>query len=158
MTFLSKAYIGLGANLGDPIQQLVDARVRLAALPATMSCRCSPLYVSSPVGYSDQADFVNCVLELETQSDVRNLFSSMQLIEQALGRVREVGNQNAPRTIDIDLLMFADLEINQTDLIIPHPRLRQRMFVLKPLRDLGVNIAACDETDLSDQVLHKLCI
>ena len=153
-----QALIGLGANLNDPIQQILDARVALTNLPLVTNWECSPLYVSTPVGYSDQPNFVNCVLSLKTSYDAYALFYQMQSVETKLGRIREEGNQNAPRLIDIDMLMFGDQQLNDPELIIPHPRIEERLFVIKPLADLGVQIEPNPSTDFSDQVLHQLTI
>ena len=158
MRTVTRAWLGLGANLGDPIQQLVDARIRLVDLPFVSTWQCSAMYVSSPVGYSDQADFINCVLELDVSVSAQDLFAQMQLIETALGRVRVQANQNAPRSIDIDLLMYGEHFIDEPDLVVPHPRMNQRLFVIEPLRQLGVRVEADQEIDFSDQHLHKLSI
>ena len=151
-----KAFIGLGANLGDPIQQIVDARAELAALDGVMSWRCSAMYVSSPVGYSDQPNFINCVLVLETHYQPHELFAHMQRVEEQLGRVRDPENQNAPRLIDIDLILFGDECLDDEQLIVPHPRLSERLFVLEPLRELGVQIKPDSHTDFTLQILHRL--
>jgi len=130
------AYLGLGANLGDPIQQIVDARESLRQLDSTRSLRCSSMYVSSPVGYDSQPDFINCVVELETTCSAIELLDRMQGIEHTLGRQRVIGNQNAPRLIDIDMLLFGDQTINEPRLTVPHPRMANRLFVIKPLLEL----------------------
>lgn len=155
------AYIGLGANLGDPIQQIVDARTMLSKLPSIHKLECSSMYVSSPVGYSDQPDFINCVVRIETSSAPHALFAAMQEIEQNLGRVRIDANQNAPRTIDLDLLIYGDQRISDEVLTVPHPRIGQRLFVLRPLLEF-LSVAALTEkgVDISDeypgQLLHRL--
>ena len=158
MSVLNRALIGLGANLGDPIQQILDARALLSALPLVASCESSYLYVSSPVGYSDQPNFINCALALETSYDAVQLFAQMQSIETHLGRVRVQGNQNAPRMIDIDLLLFGDQTSDDPVLTIPHPRICERLFVMQPLADLGVDMKADENVDFSDQILHRLSI
>jgi len=133
------AYLGLGANLGDPVQQIVDARRCLSRLNGVNSTRCSSLYLSAPVGYADQPSFVNCVLELTIHASMVDLFTGMQRIEAELGRVRDKGNQNAPRLIDIDLLLFGEERFATPTLMVPHPRILQRMFVLQPLSELLPN-------------------
>jgi len=130
------AYLGLGANIGDPIQQMVDAREALRCLATTQSLRCSSFYRSSPVGYDDQPDFINCVIELQTYCSPIELLDHSQSIEHSLGRRRDAGNQNAPRVIDIDLLIYGDLSIDTKHLTLPHPRMTQRLFVLEPLLEL----------------------
>lgn len=136
MSDLTKAYLGLGANLGDPVQQLVDARSLLSSCAGVDALRCSNFYLSSPVGCADQPDFVNAVVEVTTRLRADELFRHMQRIEQLLGRRRYENTQNAPRLIDIDLLLFANQTINEPDLVVPHPRLLQRLFVLVPLAEL----------------------
>ena len=158
MSVSNRALIGLGANLNDPIQQILDARVALTNLPLVASWQCSALYVSSPVGYSDQPNFVNCVLALNTHYDAYSLFGYMQTIETDLGRTRDKNNQNAPRLIDIDMLMFGDKQLADPNLIIPHPRMRERLFVLEPLADLGVDMKPDPAVDFGEQVLHRLSI
>ena len=131
------AYLGLGANLGDPIQQLVDARELISTLSATKSLRSSCFYSSSPVGFAEQADFINCVVELKTSDGPITLLENMQSIENTLGRKRVAGNQNSPRLIDIDLLLYGDQEIDTEVLNVPHPRMKERLFVLEPLLELS---------------------
>jgi len=133
---LTVAYLGLGANLGDPIQQMINAREALCRLGAAESLRCSSFYASSPVGYDAQPDFINCVLELKTRFTASELLNCMQSIENTLGRQRVVGNQNAPRQIDIDLLLYGNQQIDNERLTVPHPRMESRLFVLEPLLEL----------------------
>ncbi len=133
---LNLAYVGLGANLGDPIQQLIDAREALRRVPEMEALRCSSFYSSSPVGYDAQPDFINCVVEVHTRAAPYELFNQMQLIESNLGRERVVDNQNAPRLIDIDLLLYGDEQIDSERLIVPHPRMKRRLFVIEPLLEL----------------------
>lgn len=130
------AYLGLGANLGDPIEQIISARHALLSLGGISKGRCSSFYMSSPVGYDDQPYFINCVLELETCMTAIELLDLMQRIESNLGRTRVAGYQNAPRLIDIDLLLYGEQTINTERLIVPHPRMAERLFVLKPLLEL----------------------
>ncbi len=155
------AYLGLGANLGDPVQQLVDARLALEVLPSSIELRCSSFYVSSPVGYEDQADFINCVVELHTSLEPLALLDVMQGIENTLGRKRLVGNQNAPRLIDIDLLLYGNRTIDDECLIVPHPRMAERLFVLKPLLeliDLDEYQSCLENQDFGDQRLTRLAV
>lgn len=130
------AYLGLGANLGDPIQQIVDARSMLFHMLETQSARCSSMYLSSPVGYSEQAYFVNCVVELTTLASMTELFAYAQKVESRLGRVRDPSNKNAARRIDIDLLLFGEQSSSLSQLTVPHPRMNERLFVLEPLAEL----------------------
>jgi 2-amino-4-hydroxy-6-hydroxymethyldihydropteridine diphosphokinase len=130
------AYLGLGSNLNDRVQNIVDARQKLAQLDCVQSLGSSSLYVSSPVGYSEQADFINCALMVQVKVTAENFFAQTQEIEISLGRVRNPRNQNAARIIDIDLLLFGDEIINAAELTLPHPRLTDRLFVIKPLLEL----------------------
>ncbi len=151
---MTRAYLGLGANLGDPVQQIIDARNRLTAINGINELRSSSLYLTTPVGATPvgaapagdgaQRDFINCVFELHLQLGVEALFRQTQAIELELGRVRDSDNQNAARLIDIDLLLFDELTLNSDSLTLPHPRMHQRLFVLQPLAELDsqLNIGA----------------
>ena len=130
-------YIGLGANLLDPVQNVIDAkRLLVNGDNKNNSLQSSSLYLSSPVGYEDQPYFVNCVVALSTEYDCQSLFDLMQYIENKLGRTRDKSNQNAARSIDLDLLLFGDQIIESSNLIVPHPRISERLFVLQPLAEL----------------------
>jgi 2-amino-4-hydroxy-6-hydroxymethyldihydropteridine diphosphokinase len=155
------AYLGLGGNLGDPIEQLISARSALLALPKVLGGRCSYFYSSSPVGYDDQPDFINCVLELKVTSSALELLDDMQSIETDLGRKRVVNNQNAPRLIDIDLLLFGNQVIESERLIVPHPRMKDRLFVLRPLLELledNMYRTCLRNGKFEDQMLTQLAI
>lgn len=128
------AFIGLGANLGDPQQALRDALAALARLPGTRLVRSSRLYRSAPVD-AGGPDYVNAVAEIATRLDAQSLLAQLQGIEQAAGRERPY--RNAPRTLDLDLLLYGDGRIDSATLTVPHPRLRERAFVLVPLHELA---------------------
>lgn len=157
-----KAYIGLGANLDDPVGQIVAARKILSNAGFVHNIRSSSIYVSSPVGYEDQPNFLNCVVELEVTKTPRELFTLMRSTESKLGRVRDAGNQNAARRIDIDLLIYGDHDINEYDLVVPHPRMQYRLFVLLPLQELNPELArrhaSDNEADFAGQELHRLAL
>jgi len=159
MAIYTTVFLGLGANLGDPIQQLLDARSALFGLEGNVHGRCSSFYQSTPVGYEQQADFINCVVELQTELSAIELLNAAQNIELNLGRKRVKGNQNAPRIIDIDLLLFGSQTIETKRLSIPHPRMHQRLFVLRPLLEL-IEMSTyrffLENSDFSDQVVHRL--
>lgn len=129
------AYVGLGANLGDPVRQVRQALRELGDLPATKLVKQSSLYRTAPVGYADQPPFVNAVAQLETSLAPRALFDELKKIEHRHGRLR--GIPNGPRTLDLDLLMFADQRSRDENLILPHPRLHERAFVLVPLAEIA---------------------
>ncbi len=129
------AYVGLGSNLQDPAAQLKSAFAALAALPSTSVVARSSLYRSAPVGYADQPDFVNAVIALETELAPRALLDALLEIERRHGRVREF--QNSPRTLDLDVLLYGDLQLREPGLTIPHPRMHERAFVLVPLAEIA---------------------
>lgn len=128
------AYVGLGANLGDPQQALRDALGALSRLPGTRLVRSSRLYRSTPVG-AGGPDYLNAVAELHTGAAAPDLLRQLQAIERAAGRERPY--RNAPRTLDLDLLLYGSARIDSALLVVPHPRMRERAFVLVPLRELA---------------------
>jgi 2-amino-4-hydroxy-6-hydroxymethyldihydropteridine diphosphokinase len=131
------AWIGLGANLGDTHATLRHALTALAALPGSRLLRSSPIYRSEPID-SSGPDYLNAVAELETDLAAADLLAQLQAIEYRHGRERPF--RNAPRTLDLDLLLFGDAVIATENLTVPHPRLHQRAFVLRPLADLAPDL------------------
>ncbi len=129
-----KAFVGLGSNLGDREATIRRALDELARLPSTALTRASSLYDTEPVGDTEQPGFLNAVAELETELDARQLLWNLQLIERRLGRVRT--RRWGPRVIDLDLLLFGDEVWELPDLVVPHPELIRRSFVLVPLVEL----------------------
>lgn len=157
---LHTAYIGLGANLSQPREMITTALVHLNALPQTRLLLASSFYAAAPVD-ADGDDYVNAVAALETGLDPQALLTALQQIEAQLGRVRSY--QNAPRTIDCDLLLFDQQIIANDTLQVPHPRMHQRAFVLLPLLEIAPSIALPGLgpaqhylTDLSTQRIHRL--
>ncbi len=132
------AYIGLGSNLEDPVAQIKRALLALEGLPNTAVLATSSFYQTTPVGYADQPDFINAVCQLETDLPARTLLTHLLAIEQAQGRVRD-GKKNQPRTLDLDLLLYGNEVIQEPDLIVPHPRMHEREFVLVPLLEVLKN-------------------
>ncbi len=130
-----KAYLGIGTNLGDRMQNLADAISSINLLPFTKVADCSNVYETDPVGYENQNDFLNIVVEVETGLNSDNLLGAVLGIEAGLGRVRTI--KNGPRIIDIDVLLYENEIKNTETLILPHPRMMERDFVLKPLLDLN---------------------
>lgn len=126
-------FIGLGANLGDRKAALRDALAALGQMPAIKVVRVSPLYGSAPVD-AGGPDYLNAVAELATTLTPQALLQALQTIEQAAGRERPY--RNAPRTLDLDILWFGDRVIDTPELTVPHPRMAERAFVLRPLADL----------------------
>lgn len=129
------AYVGLGANLGDPRRQLEQALRELDELPDTRLRTRSSLYRSAPVGHAGQPDFVNAVAELETCLPATALLAELRAIEARHGRTRSFAN--APRTLDLDLLLFGEERIAVPGLTVPHPRMHERAFVLMPLVEIA---------------------
>ncbi len=130
-----EAYIGLGSNLGDPVHNIGSARLAIAKLEGVEEIAFSPLYGSRPVGPQDQPDYVNAVMRIKTRLSALDLLKQLQEIENAHGRVRSV--RWGARTLDLDILLYAQQLINQPDLIVPHPELPNRAFVLYPLADVA---------------------
>jgi 2-amino-4-hydroxy-6-hydroxymethyldihydropteridine diphosphokinase len=131
---VSVAFVGLGANLDDPQRQLALAFDELARLPHTALLKRSSLYRSAPLGYASQPDFVNAAAKLETALEPVRLLEALLAIEARHGRTRSF--PNAPRTLDLDLLLYADRMQDTAALTLPHPRMHERAFVLKPLLEL----------------------
>ena len=131
----STAYVGLGSNLQQPLHQLLKAFDALSALPRTQMLARSSLYRSAPVGKIDQPDFVNAVAALRTGLAPGELLQAVLQLEAQQGRVRS--QPNAPRTLDLDLLLFDAQIIHQPGLDVPHPRMHERAFVLRPLLDIA---------------------
>jgi 2-amino-4-hydroxy-6-hydroxymethyldihydropteridine diphosphokinase len=132
---VTRAYVGLGANLGEPRRQVEAALGELDAIPRTRLVKRSSLYRSSPVGYAGQPDFVNAVAELDTGLEAAGLLGELQAIEARHGRSRSFAN--APRTLDLDLLLFGNEILSRRELTVPHPRMHERAFVLKPLLEVA---------------------
>ncbi|GAB3629190.1 2-amino-4-hydroxy-6-hydroxymethyldihydropteridinepyrophosphokinase [Pandoraea terrae] len=134
---MTVAYIGLGANLGDARQSLKDAIVCLAQHAGITITGRSELYRSAPVDASGD-DYLNCAVALDTTLSARQLLALCLSIEQHFGRERSY--KNAPRTLDLDLLLYGEACIDEPDLVVPHPRLAGRAFVLLPLADLRADL------------------
>jgi 2-amino-4-hydroxy-6-hydroxymethyldihydropteridine diphosphokinase len=130
-----RAFLGLGSNVGDRRQYLMDA---VACLPDVV--RISAVYETDPIGGPDgQRPYLNLVVELSTDRSPRQLLEEAQAAEASAGRERTV--RFGPRTLDVDVLLVGDQVVNDSDLIIPHPRMWERAFVLVPLRDLAPELA-----------------
>lgn len=134
----TRAYVALGANIGEPVKHLRAAVDDLDALPGTRVVARSSLYRSAPVGLLDQPDFINAVVALDTEMPATALLGQLLAIEAHHGRVRSV--PNAPRTLDLDLLLYGELQMQDTALTLPHPRMHQRAFVLLPLLEIAPDI------------------
>jgi 2-amino-4-hydroxy-6-hydroxymethyldihydropteridine diphosphokinase len=142
------AYVGIGSNLDDPRAHVMRAFDELDRLPHTRVVKKSSLYRSAPVGYANQPDFINAVAQLETGLPAERLLAEMQGVEASHGRQRSF--PNAPRTLDLDLLLYGDLRLSGASLTIPHPRMHERAFVLKPLLEIAPHLPF--SVDQSQQV------
>ncbi len=133
---MEEAYIGLGSNLQQPEQQIKQARGVIAEHEAMVEIAFSSLYASSPMGPQDQPDYVNAVMKIETSLTAIGLLRALQMIENQQGRVRKKEQWGA-RTLDLDILIFADQQIQQAGLVVPHMGLAERAFVLYPLQEIA---------------------
>jgi 2-amino-4-hydroxy-6-hydroxymethyldihydropteridine diphosphokinase len=131
------AYVGVGSNLADPVAQVRRALERLGQLPGTRAVRHSGLYRNPPLGPQDQPDYVNAVAALLTQLTPRALLDELQALESALGRTRVAGDRWGPRIIDLDLLACGGQQCAEPGLVLPHPGIAERNFVLFPLYDVA---------------------
>lgn len=132
---MTRVYIGLGANLGDRERTIRRALDLLAAEPGVRVVAVSALRETEPVGLVDQPRFLNGAAALDTELSPRELLERLLAVERALGRRRD-GQRFGPRTIDLDLLVYGDLELDEPRLTVPHPRLHERRFALEPLAEL----------------------
>ncbi len=135
---MATAYIGLGSNLDHPRQQIKDALAELGLLDQTTLLTASSLYSSPPMGPADQPDYINAVAQIETMLQPLQLLEALQGIEQAHHRIRK--RHWGERTLDLDLLLYDDLEMLTPQLQIPHPGITQRAFVLLPLLEIAPQI------------------
>jgi para-aminobenzoate synthetase/4-amino-4-deoxychorismate lyase len=131
----SHACIGLGSNLEDPAQQILAACDEIATTPGVRLLARSSLYRSAPIGYAEQPDFLNAVVTVATRLSPRELLAALFAIEQGHRRVRR--ERNGPRTLDLDILIYGDLQSADATLVLPHPRMHERAFVLRPLLEIA---------------------
>ena len=136
---MTLAYVALGANLGNPILTVKSAIGNLDALADTERVATSSLYRTAPVGLKNQPDFINAVVALETGLSPQALLEQLFAIELQVGRQRSV--KNAPRTLDLDLLLHGDCVLDTPQLTLPHPRMHERAFVLAPLAEIAPQAA-----------------
>ncbi len=154
----TEAFIGLGANLGDARAAVVEAIARIASLPQTRLVRQSSLYQSVPVDAGGD-DYVNAVVEIATALAPLPLLRELQQLEQQAGRQRPY--RNAPRTLDLDILLYGDMQLDSPDLTLPHPRLWERGFVVLPLAEIApARVSAAQRLAVSagesGQIVNKL--
>ncbi len=131
------AYLGIGTNIGDRLQNLINAVEAINLLPMTKVNEVSNIYETEPVDYDNQDDFLNIVISVSTELNAHNLLGAALGIEAGMGRVRTI--KNGPRVIDIDLLLYGNEKYDTETLVLPHPRMLNRNFVLKPLLDLKLD-------------------
>ena len=131
-------YIGLGSNIGDRQKNIQQAIQKISALKSTVLIKASSFIETKPVGGPEQNDFINAAIEIKTDLSPHELLSRLQEIESQLGRVRTV--KNGPRSIDLDILIFDEQKITEADLVLPHPRIKEREFVLRPLREIAPHL------------------
>jgi 2-amino-4-hydroxy-6-hydroxymethyldihydropteridine diphosphokinase len=155
------AYIGLGSNLENPLDQLRRAFADIDKLPDTRVVARSSLYRSAPIGLLDQPDFVNAVAKIETALTPQALLQALLQIEHRHGRERTI--RNAPRTLDLDVLLYDDMQLNEPGLTIPHPQMHLRAFVLRPLLEIapdagipGVGSAQSSLLNCMNQILERI--
>ena len=132
---MTVAYVGIGSNLDDPRAQVLTAFTELDTLPHTRVVKKSSLYRTAPMGHRDQPDFINAVAQLETGLPAVRLLAELQAVEARHGRQRSF--PNAPRTLDLDILLFGTATMRSAALTVPHPRMHERAFVLKPLLEIA---------------------
>jgi 2-amino-4-hydroxy-6-hydroxymethyldihydropteridine diphosphokinase len=143
-----RAFIALGANLGNPAAQVERAFDELARLPGTRLGARSALYLSKAEGYTAQPDFVNAVAAISTRLAPRALLEALLAIEARHGRRREF--KNAPRTLDLDLLLYDGLVLHEPGLTLPHPRMCERAFVLRPMHEIAPEQAIPGKGSVAD--------
>lgn len=137
---MTRAYIALGANLGDRERTIRAALAALAATPEVEVVAVSSLVETDPVGYLDQPRFLNGAAALETTLPARGLLDLLLAVERRFGRARDEVPPQGPRTLDLDLLLYGSARIEEPGLRIPHPRLHERRFVLEPLAELDASL------------------
>ena len=153
MTEKRFAFLGLGSNIGDREENMRQAIRSIAEISDTTICKISSVYETEPVGYQAQDAFLNAVIKLHTSTKPFDLLKHLQLIEKDMGRVQ--GKAWGPRPIDLDVLLYGDLHINHPDLIIPHPHMRKRRFVLEPLCEIAANIYLDGDRQTAVDALHN---
>lgn len=136
---MTRAYLGIGSNLGDRLAHLQAAVDGLAAVSGITVVAVSPVYATAPVGGPEQDEFLNAVVSVETELDARELLEVAHDLEAVAQRVRT--ERWGPRTLDVDILLLGDVAIHEPDLEVPHPRMWERGFVMAPLHDLAPTLA-----------------
>ncbi len=151
-----RAYVGLGANLGDREETIRRALDLLSAEPGIEVVAVSTLRETEPVGYVDQPAFLNGAVALETELSPRELLERLLSVERELGRVRGDGPRFGPRVIDLDLLLYGDEVVDDPGVTVPHPRLAERRFALEPLHELDPELSLPDGRGVGDLLGSQL--
>ena len=147
------AYIGLGSNLNNPKQQIKDALIALNSTQDVKVAALSSLYQSKPIDDSKQPDYINAVAQFDTDMDAHDLLSVLQQIEKDNGRKRN-GQRWEARTLDLDLLLYGNIIIDTATLVVPHPWMYERSFVLYPLQELSPDLIFPDGKTLKQRILN----
>ncbi len=147
----SGIFIGLGANLSDPVEQLRLALEAIKLIPSTELIQCSSFYQTEPMGPKDQDDYINAVAEVRSGLSPLELLDNIQTIENKQGRVRKK-ERWGPRTLDLDILLFGDTLLNSPRLTIPHYGIKHRSFVLIPLAEIAPNIQLPIHGDINELI------
>lgn len=145
------AYIGLGSNLDNPAERIKSARTAIASIVDVKELAFSSLYHSSPMGPQDQPDYLNAVIAVETHLPPINLLRCLQNIENEQGRIRK-GERWGARTLDLDLLIYGDQQIETSELTVPHPGLAERSFVLYPLAGIAPYLLVPSKGNIADLI------
>lgn len=157
---MKRAWIALGSNLGDSGAILAQALADIAQLPNSRLLASSARYRTAPIGGPDQPDFLNAVCLIETQLSPTELLHALQQLEQQAGRVRH--ERWGPRTLDLDIIAIDELQLNDPELTLPHPRAHQRAFVLQPLAELSPQLILAGHSvhswldSVADQAIERL--
>tara|TARA_B110000014_G_C19608439_1_gene322153 strand:+ start:26 stop:505 length:480 start_codon:yes stop_codon:yes gene_type:complete len=150
---MSFIYIALGSNLKNPRKQVLNGILSIKKLNGVKLLKESYLYQTPPVGILNQPDFINAVIKISSDLKPQELLKEILNVENDAGRVRD--QKNGPRILDLDILLFDDLIINEENLTIPHPRMHERLFVLLPLKDIDENIMIPNQGKIKD-IIKKL--
>lgn len=158
---MKQAFIALGSNLANPVQQVNTALAELANIPETRLVKKSSLYRTAPIdcpteGTEVVPDFINAVAEVSTDLAPLDLLKHLFAIENTAGRIRPY--RNAPRVLDCDLLLYDNIEMNTEKLILPHPRMHQRGFVLLPLFEIAPQLSIPNHGKISALITHSLSV
>jgi 2-amino-4-hydroxy-6-hydroxymethyldihydropteridine diphosphokinase len=132
------AFLGLGSNLGDRLAHIAQAIERLEGARGTRVVAVSSVYVTAPVGLTEQPEFFNAVAQLRTEQTPEELLATCRAVEDSLGRARSV--RWGPRTLDLDILIYDDLRLEGASLVVPHPRMKERAFVMVPLAEIAPDL------------------